>query len=388
MPEFIPGMQLNEKYYWEAVRPILDSHFPRLAHSAGLLGSGSDVLGFDTHVSRDHQWGPRLVMFLPPEDFAATAKAVDQALRRHLPTTFYGYSTHFSDPDLEDGGTRVNQAIVQGPVNHLVDFYTVDSFWRRELGVSPFEEPDSADWLTFQEHPLLTLTTGKVFYDGLGLEAVRKRFAYYPHDVWLYLLASQWALISQEEAFVGRTSQVGDELGSRVIAARLVERIMRLCFLMEKRYAPYSKWFGTGFRQLNCFPRMGPLLENALKAADFSERDDWFSQAYTLAAELHNGLGITPPLETHTRTYSGWHSLRGGVENLDLDDPRNTRPFQVLFSGRFTDSIYAQIQDPILLSVLRAAGSVNQFLVESSDALQSVRFCRSLKDDILSSTEG
>ena len=23
MPEFIPGIQLNEAYYWEAVRPIL-----------------------------------------------------------------------------------------------------------------------------------------------------------------------------------------------------------------------------------------------------------------------------------------------------------------------------------------------------------------------------
>jgi hypothetical protein len=36
------------------VRPVLDAHFPGLAHSAALIGDGSDVLGFDTPVSRDH----------------------------------------------------------------------------------------------------------------------------------------------------------------------------------------------------------------------------------------------------------------------------------------------------------------------------------------------
>jgi hypothetical protein len=383
MTDFIPGLQLNEAYYWEVVRPILDTHFPNLAHSAGLIGYGSDVIGFDTPVSRDHQWGPRLVMFLPPEDFAATAREVDHTLRHSLPYTFRGYSTNYSDPDLERGVARVNAFIEQGPVNHQIQLYTIDAFWRQELGISPFQDPDSADWLTFQEHRLLTLTTGKVYFDGLGLEAIRRRFAYYPVDVWLYLLATQWGMISQEEAFVGRASQVGDELGSRIIAARLVERLMRLCFLMEKRYAPYSKWFGTGFRRLDCYPRMGPLLKNALAAADFSERDRWLSQTYTLAAELHNGLGITPPLEPSTRNFSDWHQPSAGEINLALDDPRNTRPFQVLFASRFKDAIYAQIQDPTLLSALRTAGSVNQFLVESSDALQDIHFCRSLKDDLI-----
>ena len=69
----------------------------------------------------------------------------------------------------------------------------------------------------------LLITGGQVFHDGLGLENVRRRFAYYPQQVWLYLLAAQWSLIGQEEAFVGRTSSVGDELGSRLITGRQVE---------------------------------------------------------------------------------------------------------------------------------------------------------------------
>ena len=57
---------------------------------------------------------------------------------------------------------------------------------------------------------------GALFHDGLGgssraLEAL----AWYPDDVWLWLLACQWRRIDQQEPFVGRTAEVGDELGSR-----------------------------------------------------------------------------------------------------------------------------------------------------------------------------
>src|SRR5581483_7403542 len=101
------------------------------------------------------------------------------------------------------------------------------------------------DWLSFPQQELLCLTAGEVFYDGLcEVEKIRRKLAYYPHDVWLYLLACQWTRIAQEEAFVGRCGEAGDELGSRVTAARLVRDLMRLCFLFEKRYTPYTKWLG------------------------------------------------------------------------------------------------------------------------------------------------
>jgi hypothetical protein len=33
-----------------------------------LLGNGSEVLGFDTELSTDHDWSPRVVLFLRDED--------------------------------------------------------------------------------------------------------------------------------------------------------------------------------------------------------------------------------------------------------------------------------------------------------------------------------
>src|SRR5258708_32242427 len=61
---FIPGLALAGAFYEEVVRPLLDEAFPQLEHAAALLGAGSEVLGFDTERSTDHDWGPRLQLFV------------------------------------------------------------------------------------------------------------------------------------------------------------------------------------------------------------------------------------------------------------------------------------------------------------------------------------
>jgi hypothetical protein len=127
-------------------------------------------------------------------------------------------------------------------------------------------EIEPADWLTFPEQKLRTISSGGVFHDEVGLEELRQRFSYYPRDVWLYQLGSAWARVGQEEHLMGRAGMVGDEIGSALIGARLVRDLMRLCFLMERTYAPYPKWFGTAFKQLSCAEALSPHLSAALAA--------------------------------------------------------------------------------------------------------------------------
>jgi hypothetical protein len=378
MTPFIPGLDLCEAFYHQAVRPVIERHAPGLQYAAALVGYGSDVMGYDTPVSRDHMWGPRLVLFLPPEGFDAHRAALHEALRRELPPRFMGYSTHFGRPDAE--GVRTASPIEDGLVEHLVFFRTLESFWQQELGLSPQAELTPADWLTLSQQQLLAVTGGRVFHDQLGLEDTRRRFAYYPREVWLYLLASQWALIGQEEAFIGRTAQAGDGLGSRILTARMVANLMRLCFLMEQRYAPYSKWFGTAFARLACAGRLQPLFEAALAADSYAQREPPLAAAYLLLAQMHNALGVTPPVEAVLRTYSGWHLHFAGKQPTPESD---TRPFQVLYASRFSEALHAAIRDPAVLALLPDLGGVNTFLVESSEALQNTRFTRGLADDLV-----
>lgn len=61
----LKGLKLCEGFFNDCARAILDESFPELRYSAGLIGYGSDVLGYDDAVSTDHMWGPRFYLFYP-----------------------------------------------------------------------------------------------------------------------------------------------------------------------------------------------------------------------------------------------------------------------------------------------------------------------------------
>ena len=203
-------------------------------------------------------------------------------------------------------------------------------------------------------------TSGQVFHDGLSeLENIRRKFHYYPKDVWLYQLAAQWIKIFEEREFVGRCGDVGDELGSMVIAARQVKNLMRLCFLMERNYAPYSKWFGTAFSQLECAPELSPIFREVLLSLTWKERERHLSRAYEVIARLHNGLQITQTIPEEVSNYFG-------------------RPYLVLEAPDLVRDIINSFNDEEVKAIKHGLGSVNQF-VDSTDQLSDMSLCEMLK---------
>ena len=139
-----------------------------------------------------------------------------------------------------------------GTINHRVEILTLDGFMRDYMGIGAEQELGAADWLSLPQHKLLSFTSGAVFHDELDIQRVRDRYSYFPQDLWLYLLACAWSRIGQDEHLAPRAGAIGDELGSSVIAGRLARSIILLCFLYERRYAPYPKWLGTAFAGLRC----------------------------------------------------------------------------------------------------------------------------------------
>jgi hypothetical protein len=79
---FVSGIDLSRRHYEEVVRPLVHSRFRALPHSAALLGRGSEVLGYDDEMSTDHDWGPRVLLFVSEEDFAAHGRALQAELDR------------------------------------------------------------------------------------------------------------------------------------------------------------------------------------------------------------------------------------------------------------------------------------------------------------------
>jgi hypothetical protein len=342
MPQFISGIELSRRFYQEAVRPILDARFPGLPYAAAHIGPGSDVLGFDTEMSADHDWGPGVLLFLRDAD-ARLGDDIRAAMSQELPHVFAGYPVGMSAPDRE--GVRQMQPTPEALEEHRVRPIALRAFMQQQLAYDIDRPLDNADWLTISSQKLRELTAGAVHHDQIGeLTALRARLAWYPHDIWLYLLASGWQRIGQEEHLMPRAGYVGDELGSALISSRLVRDIMSLCFLIERQYAPYPKWFGTAFQQLDCAVDLGPALWRAQCAPHWRERESALCEAYTYLARMHNRLGITEPL---TETCSSFYS----------------RPFQVIYGGRFAATICAQIadQEVRIIAARRLIGSVDQF---------------------------
>lgn len=306
MSIFVSGRELSRRFYQHQVRPVLHTGYPGLPHSAALLGRGSEVLGFDDEMSTDHNWEPRVLLFLREADHTRYGEAVERSLRDALPARIAGYPTQFS-------------------------ISTLRTYMREHLDLDVDGGIEARDWLTLPEQRLRMVTAGAVYHDEVGLQVLRDRLAYYPHDVWLYLLIAAWWRVHPEANLMGRAGFVGDELGSRVIASQLVHDLMHLCFLLERQYAPYSKWFGTAFSRLECASSLAPILQGVSEADTWSDRRDALAAAYQHVAALHNTLGITPPVQIEMRRL--WN-----------------RPFTVPW-GDFPEMLRAQIGDPAVLHI-------------------------------------
>ena len=344
--EFVPGLRLAREFYAAVVRPLLDERFPGLPYAVALIGPGSEVAGFDTPRSTDHDWGPRLQIFLRDGDAGTDlATSVTATLAERLPESFRGYPVAFPLT-----GEPAEQA------RHHVTVTSLKTWASGHLGFDPRQDVTLLDWLATPAQRLAEFTNGEVFHDGPGeLTRARARLAWYPRDVWLYLLACQWQRIEQEEPFPGRCAEAGDDLGSAVVTARLARDMMRLCLLMHRRYPPYSKWLGTAFTQIPGVTGLTGDLTAAVTADGWPERQRHLSRASEAVAVMHNDLCLTPPLDTSVRGF--WD-----------------RPYQVIGAARFTAALRDAIVDPTIRE-LPLAGAVDQF-TDSTDAAGNLGLMR------------
>lgn len=290
------GADLAAAYAGEVVGPLLDREAPGLPIGLARLGSGSDVLGVDDSVSRDHDWGLRLTVLVPDGE----VERIDALLEDRLPGGFRGHPVRFPvtwDP-------RVHQR---------AEVATTLGFARFRTGLDLANPLTTIDWLTLTGQSVLELTAGAVYRDDDGsLATLRERLRRYPPDVRLFAIASGWRRIGQELPFVRRTAGRGDDPGSRELAARLATTAMHIGFLLEGDWAPYSKWLGTAFRRLPGVGQLSAPLRRAIGAASGEARERALGEVIEALARYQGQRGL-PTLEPATEPFwaRGSLGLRG-----------------------------------------------------------------------------
>ncbi|APX32043.1 hypothetical protein BH708_04075 [Brachybacterium sp. P6-10-X1] len=346
-----PGLELSRAYDEQVVRPLLERHAAGLAHAAGRLGSGSDVLGFDDEQSRDHDWGLRLTLLVE----GGRAGQIDALLDRELPRTWHGLPTRFAttwDPvvrqrvevasaaDLAASRLGIDAARLEAAAIDGADDLSVPS----EAPASPGGRtpPDAltlTDWLQLTGQAVLEVTAGPVFRDGPGvITALRGNLAWYPRDVWMYALAADWSRLGQEFPDVGRAGLRGDEDGSAVIAARHVRTLLHLAHLLHRRWPPYGKWLARSAARLPDGQRLRGVVGEVLAARDWRARQAALAAAAELLATIQGEQGL-PTLSPATEPF--FERPHIGVRGLP-------------------ELLLAQIRDPAVRALPPGVGTAEQ----------------------------
>lgn len=230
------GMELSRRYYEEVGRPMLEEKFPEYLPriAAGLVGEGSECLGYDDSYSRDHDFGPGFCLWLVKEDFEVIGEELQRAYEA-LPGEFMGYPAR--NTSLRGGGR--------------VGVHEISSFYRQFIGN---EQPPQSlmRWLYLPEHKLAMAVNGDVFADPLGeFTQLRNQLkGYYPEDVRIKKIAARAAVMAQAGQYnYGRCMCRKDTVAAGMAQAEFMKAAVSMLYLLNKTYMPYYKWQFHGLRK-------------------------------------------------------------------------------------------------------------------------------------------
>lgn len=241
------GLELSRKFYEQHGAPMLKSEFSQIEKylAVGLVGSGSECLGFDDQTSQDHDFEAGFCILLPDEVDERTEFLLERAYSR-LPKEFMGYKRSELNPV---GGNR-----------HGV--LRISSFLKSKIGTED-GQLSANDWFFIEEQFVLEVTNGEIFCDNFGLlTEVRKNLEYMPEDVRLKKLAGNVLLMAQSGQYnYPRCIRRGDTAAAQLAVGEFVNSALKTVYLLNKRYMPYYKWAFRGLKEMSVLSGLYDRLE-------------------------------------------------------------------------------------------------------------------------------
>ena len=240
------GLEIAREFFSSWGLPFLKARFPDLANrmAAGRL-LGSDVLGGDDEVSRDHDWGPQFHLFLSAEDYATSGRDLSEALNVAAPNPWKGYK-------------------LAGAGDKSVQVQSIPEWFQKHLKIA-HPPTGTTGWpATTEESTLYFLRHGEIWVDGSGeLSAWRSSLHEYPDQILRQRLADECFRIWQhgEYNFVQRMAPRRDPMAIAICLGEFITGVMRIVLLMDRDFTPYWKWLSFEFRKRPQAAGYASLLE-------------------------------------------------------------------------------------------------------------------------------
>lgn len=229
----------SRSFYDKIIAPMIKEKFAEYEDriAVGIAGEGSDCFGFDDFISRDHDFGTGVVLWLTDEDYDAIGARLS---------------------------AEYNRIIDSHPGNNLTDrlrerrgVMTINGFYSNILGIDcdldkcEFSEED---WYTLDHNCLATAVNGEVYRDDLGKFSAFRRMLldYYPDNIWKIRIVNELHKFSMTlQVNYARCMSRRDTVAARLCHMQGLESAMQLYFLMKRVYPPYYKWIYRRLEELD-----------------------------------------------------------------------------------------------------------------------------------------
>lgn len=282
------GLELCRRYYEEYGQPMIAEKFPDYESciAVGLVGKGSDCFGFDDVLSRDHDFGPRFVLWVTKEVYNQIGKEL-QAAYENLPTSFMGIDRI----ETFHGKDRCGVMIIEEFYKNVLGINPVGIFAQPEENHASGKEKMDAikSWLAVQDYALAAAVNGEVFRDDEGIFTKYREIlqAYYPKAVWYRKIAQTCGLFSQSGQYnLPRMRRRGQFVSAELAKVECMKHAMKLYYLLNRTYAPHDKWLFNG------------LPENPLMTVDHTNVTELIEKISLLPADRAHEQELTTAIES------------------------------------------------------------------------------------------
>ena len=243
----------SRRFYENQVAPMIRSKFPEYESriAVGLAGEGSDCFGYDDFISRDHDFGTGVCLWLTDEDFHKFGRLLSIAYN-----------------ELVDS---IPGADLTARLRQRRGVMTIDDFYSNILGTDIAAESGTITedtWRSLDHSCLATAVNGAVFRDDTGVfSAFRKMLLdYYPDKIWKERIALELHRFSASlQVNYSRCMARKDPVAAQICKTTGMEAAMELFFLLKRVFPPYYKWT---YRALTEIDTKGSFARHILDLAE------------------------------------------------------------------------------------------------------------------------
>ena len=225
----IKGLELSKRYFYDIVLPEFEKKLNDIFSlcAFGLVGEGSECYGYDDELSKDHDFGSSVCIWLRKDDYLKYKYRINKVLET-LPKTYLGFQ------ELKESEWGYNR---RGLLN-------IEDFYFKFIGsVNPPQTIN--DWQKIPETALATVTNGEVFLDNLGeFTKIREQLLnYYPEAIRQNKIATRLMNISQHGQYnYVRCLRRNDLVSANQCLYLFVDEVIHLVFLLNRKYKIFYKW--------------------------------------------------------------------------------------------------------------------------------------------------